>query len=553
MLTVLIVSGGGFQGVGILSALRALEGVRAVVLDIYPDSPGRYLADAFHVVPPVAAGPAFEDALVRIADAEGAGLLLPSTAFELEALACAVPALRRRGVAVAVSPQALLRLACDKRILYPALTERGFPVLPLVDPRQPDAAFPLIGKPAAGWGSRGVVVAESAAHLAREWSARMGEDYVWQRRLDSCRELSVDFAIDFEGRASEPGLRLRVRTSAGYAVVTDTAESVEVARWTERFIDLAREMEGRGAFNLQFLEDAGGVYLSDVNPRFGTSAVHWRGTCRDPILHLCRSVDPSVSAPPRSAPPRTVRVLGEMSVDDAMSRGEMGLQALVFDLDDTLVPHKQWILAKLDRLWDEQRSVLPEKAAFLAEALRIVEEGPRNTLFDQMGARFGWPETLTARLIDAYREVAPTRCALYRDVLPALATLRAKRYRVGLLTDNPPASQRPKIDAAGLAPWFEKVVFSREAGADKPDGAAFAAMAAALGLPPSAVAMVGDNPYRDGLGALAAGYGAAYIVVRTGAFFNFDPDLVGALPDGQRLRFVSSLREVGARLSGTAG
>ena len=54
MLTVLVVSGGGFQGLGILSALRAIGGVRAVVADLYPDSPGRYLADAFHAVPPVA-------------------------------------------------------------------------------------------------------------------------------------------------------------------------------------------------------------------------------------------------------------------------------------------------------------------------------------------------------------------------------------------------------------------------------------------------------------------------------------------------------------------
>ena len=538
-------SGGGFQGVGILSALRALDGVRAVVADLHSDSPGRYLADAFHAVPPVAAGAPFEEALVRIVEAEGVRLVLPSTAFELGSLARAAPTLRSRGAAVAVAPLALLRLAGDKRLLYPALAERGIPVLPLVDPRHPDTGFPVIGKPARGWGSRGVVVAASAAELAREWSAGIAEEYVWQRRLEPCRERSVDFAIDFEGRASEPGIRLRVRTSGGYAVVTDTAESAAVSRWTARFVAMAREMEGRGAFNLQFLEDAGGCYLSDVNPRFGTSAVHWRGTDRDPILHLCRSVDPSVSAPSPSAPRRTVRVLGERSVDEAAAGA---VQALVFDLDDTLVPHKRWIRAKLDRLWDAERSVLPEKDVFLAEALRIVEEGPRGTLFDQMAARFGWPDGLAGRLIDAYRGIAPGRCPLYPDVMPSLVTLRAKRYRLGLLTDNPPASQRQKLAAAGLDPWFEKVVFSREAAGDKPDGDAFAAMAAAFGLPPSALAMVGDNPYRDGLGALAAGYGAAYVVARPGAFFNFDRDLVAALPGGHELRFVSSLREVAASL-----
>jgi FMN phosphatase YigB (HAD superfamily) len=552
MLTVLVVSGGGFQGLGILSALRAIGGVRVAVADLYPDSPGRYLADVFHPVPPVAAWPAFEDALVRIASAEGAGLVIPSTALELFALARAVPALQAHGAAAAVSPEPLLRLAADKRLLYPVLRDRGFPVLPTVDPRGEPASFPVIGKPAAGWGSRGVVVAESAEHLARVWSAGMADDYVWQRRLDPCRELSVDFAIDFEGRPSEPGVRLRVRTSGGYALVTDTAESAAVTHWTSQFIGLAGEMGGRGAFNLQFLEDASGTYLSDVNPRFGTSAVHWRGTDRDPILHLCRSVDPSIGVPSRRAPPRTVRVLEALAVDDALAPGVAALQAVVLDLDDTLLPHKPWILAKLERLWDAERGVLPEKGDFLAEALRIVEEGPRSTLFDQLAARFAWPEEMTARLIAAYRAVTPPHGALYPDVLPALATLRAKGYRLGLLTDNPPASQRQKLEASGLAPWFETIVFSREAGADKPDAAAFAAMASALKLAPSVVAMVGDNPYRDGLGALAAEYGAAYVIARPGTLFNFDRDLVGALPGGDRLRFASSLREVAARLPGTA-
>ena len=551
MLTVLVVSGGGFQGLGILSALRALHGVRAVVADVHADCPGRYLADAFHAVPPVADGAPFEEALLGIVEAEDVRLVLPSTGYELATLARVAPALRQRGVAVAVAPERLLRLAADKRLLYAALEERGIPVLPLVDPRRPDAVFPVIGKPAHGWGSRGVVVAASPDELSREWSARIGEEYVWQRKLEPCRELSVDLAIDFEGKASEPGVRLRVRTSGGFAVVTDTAESAAVTRWTARFVEMAREMEGRGAFNLQFLDDGGAVYLSDVNTRFGTSAVHWRGTDRDPVLHLCRSVDPSVPAPARSAPPRTVRVLGERRVDGAAS-GEAAIQALVLDLDDTLIPHKRWIHAKLDRLWGAERDALPARDAFLAEALRIVEEGPRATLFDQLAARFGWPAALKARLIDAYRATAPERCALYPDVLPSLATLRAKRYRLGLLTDNPPASQRRKIEAAGLAPWFEKVVFSREAAADKPDRDAFAAMAAALDLPPAALAMVGDNPYRDGLGALAAGYGVAYVVARPGGFYNFDPDLVAALPGGPGLRFTSSLREVAASLPGAA-
>jgi HAD superfamily hydrolase (TIGR01509 family) len=544
MLTVLVVSGGGFQGLGILSALRAVDGVRAVVADLYPDSPGRYLADAFHPVPPVAEAEAFLAALGRIAASEGAGLVIPATAIELELLAGAASAFRDRGVAVAVSPSSILRLSADKRLLYAEMARLGFPVLPLVDPRAPDAHFPVIGKPAAGWGSRGVVIARSAGDVAREWSARLAEEYVWQRWLPSCRELSVDFAIDFGGVSSEPGVRLRVRTSGGYAVVTDTAESPEVTAWAKRFAEIAGGMGGRGAFNLQFLEHDGEVFLSDVNPRFGTSAGHWRGTDRDPILHLCRSVDPAIAAPRRTAPRRTVRVLGDLPVDPPPA----AVAAVVFDLDDTLLPHKQWIMAKLEALWAAEAAALPARAEFLAAAARVVEEGPRGALFDAMAVRFGWPDERRGRLIDAYRAIRPAALAPYPDVIPALAALRAKGYRLGLLTDNPPASQRQKLDVLGLAGSFDAVVFSREAGGDKPDRAAFTAMSTTLGLPPAAIAMVGDNPYRDGLGALAAGYAAAYVVARPGAFFNFDPSLAGALPLGERLRFVPGLTALLATL-----
>ena len=547
MLTVLVVSGGGFQGHGIIAALRDLDVVRVVVVDSHEDNPGRHLADAFHAVPALSEGDAFGAALVRIAALEGVGLVLPATALELMTLARAAPALEASGVRVAVCGAELLRVLADKRILYAALEEAGFPVLPTVDPRAPGAAFPLVGKPAAGWGSQGVFVAESAEDLAREWSTRLAEEYVWQPRADGEREVSVDFAIDFAGRVSVPAVRARLRTSGGFAVVSETAASGEAEDCASRFAAFAKDRGGLGAFNLQFLEHEGRVVLSDVNPRLGTSAVHWRGTDRDPVFHLCRSVDPSVSIREPRKPIRTVRVLGDRAVDPS-EPAEQDLAAIVFDLDDTLVPHKRWMLSKLEAVWQSERAVLPEREAFFAEALRIVEEGPRSTLLDALGARFGWTPERVAGLVAAYRAASPPSCPLHPDVLPALATLRGKGYRLAVLTDNPPESQKRKIAVSGLAASLDHVVYAREHGGDKPAAAAFAAVAAALGLPASALAMVGDNPYRDGLGALAAGYGAAFVIARAGAFFNFDPALPSVLPGAARLRRIESLSALAARL-----
>jgi FMN phosphatase YigB (HAD superfamily) len=550
MLTVLVVSGGGFQGQGLMAALRALDAARVVMVDSYADNPGRYFADAFHPVPEISDVAGFTAAVLAVAAGEGAGLVLPSTALELLAMAGAAEAFARAGAAVAVSDPALLEVAGDKRALHALLVTEGFPVLPMVDPRASDAPFPLVGKPATGWGSHGLLTVASPAEVGREWSRRLAEDYVWQRKVAPGRELSVDFAIDFQGRVSEPGVRARVRTSGGFAVVSDTVASAEAERWARAFAALARDRGGRGAFNLQFLEDGDGLHLTDVNPRIGTSAVHWRGTERDPVLHLCRSVDPSVSARGTRVPPRTIRFLGDRAVDDRPAAEEAALRGIVFDLDDTLVSHKRAARERLERLWERERAVLPARDAFLAEAFRVLEEVPHDTLFDQLAERFAWARDTVLRLIEAYRAIAPSACPPYPDVLPALATLRGRGYRLALLTDNPPASQRAKIAALGLAPFFDAAVFAREAGGEKPLGAAFAAAAAALGLAPSSLAMVGDNPYRDGLGALAAGYAAAYVIARPGTFFNFDPALYGALPGAERLRAAGSLTDLLARLPG---
>jgi putative hydrolase of the HAD superfamily len=64
----------------------------------------------------------------------------------------------------------------------------------------------------------------------------------------------------------------------------------------------------------------------------------------------------------------------------------------------------------------------------------------------------------------------------------------------------------------GLAPYVAAVIASSEAAAAKPSPLAFAAAARALGDPPSAASLhVGDSLAEDVLGALAAGWRAAWI------------------------------------------
>ena len=288
--------------------------------------------------------------------------------------------------------------------------------------------------------------------------------------------------------------------------------------------------------------------ISDVNPRLGTSAVHWRGSGFNPVLALCADAGlaPDGSGRARArAGTRSVRHLEERVLPATPGPAVSGI---VFDLDDTLVPMKRWLRDRL-LLALEPAAAAGERAVACSVALRIVEEGPRDRLIDAVAEALGWGERRRAALLERYRTSWPAALASYPDVRAALDSLRRRGLRIGLLTDNPPETQRKKLEASGLGPLFDAVVFTREAGAEKPDARGFAAIARALGLPASRLAMAGDNPHRDLVGAAQAGFARLLWVRREGASSAFDAALVAALPGAERYETVQGLRELLARFS----
>lgn len=547
---VLVLSGGGFQGLAVVRLLAEGDSYRIVVADTYDTGPTVPFADRLLRLPPVAGGDAFAGALREACRAEAVRLVLPSTDHELEALARSREGLEAGGTSVAVSDLPLLSCLRDKAALYAALAGAGLPVLaPLPPPVGGGSGLlPLIGKPRHGWGGRGVLVARTAADLGGLVPGER-ESRVWQPFLEGAEEISADFAIRGDREVPRVGLRLRVRTAGGFAVVSDTVEDPEAEDLVRRFVAWAAPRGGRGLFNVQLLRRGGDRFVSDVNPRLGTSAVHWRGSGFNPVLALCAEagIAPAGAGGGASTQPvRTVRYLEELRL--AAGPGGAPVEGVVFDLDDTLIPAKRFIHDRLGRAL-EAIVAGPERERALREGQRLVEEGPRDRLIDALVEALGWGPERRDELLQAYLSSWPATCATYPDVHPALDALRRRGLRLGILTDNPPETQRRKLEASGLVECFDAVVYAREAGAEKPDGRGFVAVARALGLDPSRLAMAGDNPHRDLVGAAAAGYARLLWVRRDGASASFDPALAASLPGAPRFEPVADLRQLAARLS----
>lgn len=487
--------------------------MRTLVADLRPHNPTRYLADGFRPLPPIQEA---LPALQAICRDDSVTLVMPCTDRELPLLSQHRAELE---AAVAVCPPPLLACLRDKRTTHDALSGGGFPILPRVDPHRADVPYPLFGKPAAGWGSVGTRIVRGP----QEQPA--GGDWLWQRYLADFCEYSADFAIGFDGQVSPVTVRNRLATSGGYAVVSDTVDRPAVQHLVQRLAGWLAGQGGCGIFNVQVLETGDGLWVSDVNPRPGTSSVLSARVGNNLPLFMLRSLEPP--SPPGPAPPmeevRMVRTLEERWYP---RRDLSRIRAVVLDLDETLVPQKRWILDKLQCM---AHPALPPRSDLLSAAWHLLEEGERAHLFDALAGRFGWPPEVILQLIEAYRAACPPQCPLYPDVLKVLPELKRRGYRLALCSDNPPASQQQKLSRTPLAELLDVVVLTAEHGEAKPHETGFAEVSRQLGLAPETLAMVGDNPVRDLQGACSAGYGAGFWLQRQGGFFNFDRALVAEL------------------------
>jgi putative hydrolase of the HAD superfamily len=125
--------------------------------------------------------------------------------------------------------------------------------------------------------------------------------------------------------------------------------------------------------------------------------------------------------------------------------------------------------------------------------------------------RFGIDdEAFALKLADKYIVSRRELHVIYRDVVPALEAFKS-RYRLGLLTNGAPDLQRRKIAGAGIGKYFDAVVVSGEVGIGKPDTRVFEMLLSRLNVAPESALMVGDSLKSDIQGAHAVGMKAAWV------------------------------------------
>lgn len=186
-------------------------------------------------------------------------------------------------------------------------------------------------------------------------------------------------------------------------------------------------------------------------------------------------------------------------------------RAIVFDLDDTLYPEREYVLSGFRAVsaWAEENQRVPQEEAF-QELSRLYDAGIRGDTFNRWLADHRLPDSLVSHMIEVYRGHIPS-LRPFPGACSLLAALRT-RFRLGLVSDGYSSVQRAKFAALGIDEYFSAVVFSDELGRDswKPSAAPFLKVLVELKVSPDQAVYVGDNCAKDFIGARRAGLGTIW-------------------------------------------
>jgi HAD superfamily hydrolase (TIGR01509 family) len=194
-------------------------------------------------------------------------------------------------------------------------------------------------------------------------------------------------------------------------------------------------------------------------------------------------------------------------------------KAVVFDTDNTLylydsahsaamraIQSKAMSLLSIscqefDEAYEKARRDVKEKLQGTASSHSRLLYFQRTVEFLGMGTRI----LLTLDLEQTYWRTFLVNARLFPGVKDFIYRLKSDGIITANITDLTAQIQFRKMVYFGLDEYFDYVVTSEEAGRDKPHNAPFDIVLAKIGVPPSEIWMIGDDPISDIEGAMRAG------------------------------------------------
>jgi putative hydrolase of the HAD superfamily len=183
------------------------------------------------------------------------------------------------------------------------------------------------------------------------------------------------------------------------------------------------------------------------------------------------------------------------------------INAILFDLDDTLYDEMQFVKGgfKAVSLYVSKKYVI-NQGTFYEILLDVLKKEGRGHTFDITLQKCSlYEKELIPKLVQVYRKYKPKLC-LYPDASVVLPELK-KSHKLGLITDGNEQVQRRKVQALGVKDFFNVLIFTNHygVGKQKPNPFPYQMAIKMLRVKPVEAIYVGDNPYKDFIGAKKLG------------------------------------------------
>lgn len=186
----------------------------------------------------------------------------------------------------------------------------------------------------------------------------------------------------------------------------------------------------------------------------------------------------------------------------------LAIQAVIFDLDDTLYPEREYAFSGFDAVAAKFEDVFGSAESAAARMRELFETGDRPRVFDVLLAERGIAPTpqLIQTMVATYRTHTP-RIRLFPDAEAALSQLQ-NNYKLGLITDGPSVMQWAKIDALRLRERIDAIIVTDDLGPGfpKPHPLAFERMVDRLHVPHAGCVYIADNAAKDFVAPRALGW-----------------------------------------------
>jgi phosphoglycolate phosphatase len=168
------------------------------------------------------------------------------------------------------------------------------------------------------------------------------------------------------------------------------------------------------------------------------------------------------------------------------------VQAIIFDLDGTLVDSAEDLRAAINRLLGDL-GLRPVEAN---EIKGMIGDGVLKLVERALVAANGDPaqkDALLPRFLEIYQAHPATLTRCYPSVAETLEVLRRKDFRLAVVTNKPVFATNQILQALSLAEFFPVVIGGDSLQKRKPDPAPLLEAARQLEVDVSQLLMVGDN------------------------------------------------------------